>query len=462
MHIKGAYKLLYKILYIENPISAKEKYQGLIRTALVSFSEVRRDIHYRLYPLLMKLLSDRWLPYERFFIERRRRFMAFLNVTENDCINAVEMGAQQTESGDMEAIRAEMKKEDAEAAAGENAEEENSDDPQVIERKAKEAAREAERKALDRGLATLEILFPKAGWERLGTYPDLYPYFTDIFSLKRGYELIAPTDPLQQIAVLMRIVEEFCFALRYVTFGTITGSDGNPVRVDDYLGSIVNNWQRNADESLAKEYLPRLIEYCNILENSAESRTSVYARRTLNELHWIKRLYFLPYYKFESLGPPPFQKGDTITIYAEIRLLRKYLTAVAMGIEQGNRLGGAGAQAPCDGIDNPWEPYNFEVPNPVSLRLDAVLAPKKRNNASLIFFALSAVTVLNHLVNDESSWAYEGRPGPLFRSVDGEGVMPLFGVESKIDADVIFKQVMKQKERDRQNALEDQAKANSE
>ncbi|MDR1319688.1 MAG: hypothetical protein LBJ90_08685 [Treponema sp.] len=445
IHIKGAYKLLYKILSLENPISAKEKYQGLIRIALVSFNDVRKDIHYLLYPLLMKLLSDRWLPYDRFFIDRRNRYLAFLNVTENDCINAIEMNVQQAENAGTEALREDVEKEEAEAAAEQGTEDEDPNDPEVIKRK----ARESEQKSLDRGLSTLEILFPKAGWDRLKTYPDLYPYFTDIFGLKRGYDLIAPTDPLQQTAILMRIVGEFCFALRYVSFGTIAGSDGNAVRVDDYLGSIINNWQKYIDESFNKEYLPRLTEYCRILENAAESKTSVYAKRCLNELHWLKRLYFLPYYKFESIGPPPFQKGDITAIYPEVRLFRKYLTAVAVGIEQGNRLGGAEKQAPCDGIDNPWEPYNFEVPNPASMRLDAILSPKKRNNASLIFFTLSVIIVLDHLVNNESSWAYEGRPGPLFRSVNRDGVVPLSGVENKIDADFIFKQTLKQREKDR-------------
>jgi hypothetical protein len=443
IHIKGAYKLLYKILYIENPISAKEKYQGLIRIALGSFNDIRKDIHYLLYPLLMKLLSDRWLPYDRLFIDRRNRYLAFLNVTENDCINPVEMNAQQTENADMEALRADVEKENTEAATEQSTEDEDPNSPEAIKRK----AREAEQKSLERGLSTLEILFPRAGWERLKTYPDLYPYFADVFSLRKGYDLIAPTDPLQQAAILTRIVGEFCFALRYVSFGTITGSDGNAVRVDDYLGSIINNWQKYVDESFNKEYLPRLTEYCNILENAAESRTSAYAKRSLNELHWLKRLYFFPYYKFESIGPPPFQKGDISPVYPEIRLFRKYLTAVAMGIEQGNRLGGAEKQAPCDGIDNPWEPYNFEVPNPASMRLDAILSPKKKNNASLIFFTLSVIIVLDYLVNDESSWAYEGRPGPLFRSVNGDGGMPLFGVENKIDADLIFKQTLKQREK---------------
>jgi hypothetical protein len=461
IHIKGAYKLLYKLLYLENPMDAKEKYQGFIRTALSSFSDVRRDVHYYLYPLLMKLLSDRWFPYESFFTERRRRFMAFLNVTAKDRISPADMTVQQAESGELGAAGGLKDEAGGEAGPGGGepaAEEEDPDDPEVIERKAKQTALETEQKALDRGLSTLEALFPKAGWDRLSLYPDLYPYFTDMFSLKKGYDLIAPTDPMQQIAVLMFIISELFFGLRYITFGTITGSDGNPIKVDDYLGSIINNWQKYLNLGFGKEYLPRLAEYCHILENSAESRTSVYAKRTLNELHWTKRFYFMPYYKFESLGPPPFQKRDTTAIYSEIRLLRKYLTEVALGIEQGNRRGGAADMAPCDGIDNPWEPYNFEVPNPVSIRLDALLGAKKRNNASLVFYTLAVATVLDYLVNNETSWAYENRPGPLFRSVDGEGGMPLFGVETKIDADVIFRQVMKQKEQDRQKASDDQTK----
>lgn len=465
IHIKGSYKLLYKLLYLESPMDAKEKYQGLIRTALSSFNDVRRDVHYFLYPLLMKLLSDRWLSYEQFFIDRRRRLMAFLGVTAKDRINPTDITIQQAESGELGAAGKSGSQEAGGADSpngGLSEEEEDPTDPEVIERKAKRAAQEAEQKALDRGLSTLEALFPKAGWDRLSVYPDLYPYFADMFELKKGYELIAPTDPMQQVAILMYIIAEMFFGLRYITFGTIAGADGNPSRIDDYLGSIINSWQKYINLGFGKEYLPRLADYCHVLENSAESRTSVYAKRTLNELHWTKRFYFMPFYKFESLGPPPFQKRDTTAIYTEIRLLRKYLTEVAMGIEQGLRQGGAEAGAPCDGIDNPWEPYNFEIPSPVSIRLDALLGSKKKNNASLIFFTLAVSTVLDYLVNNENSWAYENRPGPLFRSVDGEGVMPLFGVETKIDADVIFRQVMRQKDRERQKVAEEQTKSDFE
>jgi hypothetical protein len=405
--------------------------------------DIHRDIQYYLYPFLLKLLSDRWLSYEQFFSERRNRFMVFINANESDYIFPSAMTPQGAAEVPAE-TGAEGEQNDEKPP---EPQEEDPDDPAVVERKAKQAAAETEKKALDRGLSTLELLFPKAGWDRLSTFPDIYPYFTDIFNMKKGYELVAPTDPMQQVAVLMRIVEEFCFGLRYISFGVVNGADGEPVRVDDFLGNVINHWQQYIDKSFMKEYLPRLKEYCHILENSAESRTSNYAKRILNELHWVKRLFFLPFYKFESVFPPTIKKGDVTPIYPEIRLMRKYLTAVAAGIEQGSRQGGAEKQAPCDGIDNPWEPYNFEVPNPVSTRLDSILEPKKRNNAALIFFSLSVVVVLDHLVNDETSWAYDNRPGPLFRSMNGEGIMPLFGVEMKIDADLIFRQARKDREK---------------
>jgi hypothetical protein len=446
-HIKASYKLLYKILYLESPVDAQDKWQDLIRSALASFLYIRRNVHYSLYPLLMKLISDRWLPYRRLFIERRRRFMAFLGVTENDRIGPVDLSFQHID-GDPDALKADGQKEQEAAADGEIAEEEgeNPDDTKSRERKALETAREAERKALDRARIAMEALFPKAGWERLEEFPDLYPYFADTYGLRKGYELIAPTDPLLQIAVLMHILEDMLIALRNVTFGTVADTDGNSARVEEYLGEIILNWRRYIDNGFIKDYLPRLSEYCRILENSAESRTSPYARKTLAELHWIKRLYFLPYYKFESFGPPPFPKQDVTPIYGEVRTLRKYLTMVAAGIEMASRQGGADTGAPSDGIDNPWAPYKFEVPNPVSMRLDMLLAPGKRNNASLIFFSLSAVTILDSLINNDSSWAYtEDRPGPLFRSINSSGLTPMFGVDNKLDAEQIFKDSLKKR-----------------
>ena len=451
IHIKSAYKLLYKLLYIEHPMDPREKVQNLIRSALSAYSEIYRDVHYGLYPLLMKFISDRWFPYGAIFMARRRRFMAFLDATENDQIKPLDINIEQIEKGSLEALQAEIKKE--EEANSHNMEDEDPDDPEVIERKAKEAAAAAEQKALEQSLKVLESLFPKAGWEHLEEYPDLYPYFVSIYGLRRGYEQIAPSDPLQQIAVLMHIIEDLCSALRYVSFGTVLGPDGNDLVLNDLMGRIINNWRRYIDESFTKEYLPRLSEYCRILEHSSESRTSPYAKRAVNDLRWAKRLYFLPYYKFDSMGPPPFQKREITAIYSEIRTFRKYLTMVATNIETWNQSGGAGTKIPCPGLENPLAPYNFDITNPVSKRMDLLLGPSKRNNVHLIFFTLAAVTVLDCLVNSDSSWAYDKRILPhLFRSIDGEGAVPMFGVDEKIDADRIFKDVLRQNRLKQQQA----------
>jgi len=455
-NFKSAFKLIYKILYIESPMEAKDKYQDIIRNIIASLVDIRRNVHFGLYPLLMKLISDRYIPYDRFFIERHRRFMAFLNVSESEQLNSANLNPQQIDSLDVETLQKDISNVEADAEEEKPAEEgeapkeegpkEDPNDPKVIERKAREESERAEQKALEHGRIAMETLFPKAGWEKLAEFPDLYPYFATIYSMRHGYELISPTDPLQQVAVLLHILDDLFIGLRYVNFGGITGPDGKVIRLNDELDDIINGWRGFIEDSFSRDYLPRLTEYCRLIENSQEARTTTYAKRNMNELHWIKRLYFLPYYKFESIGPPPFPKQDIVPIYSEIRKLRKYLTTVAMGIEQGMRAGGAAARVACNGIQNPWEAYNFQIPNPISSRMDMMLPPERRMNATLIFFSLSAVTVLDFVVNNENSWAYANRPGPLFRSLRNEGIVPVFGVDEKLDADKIFKESLKKKQ----------------
>jgi len=449
-NIKAAFKLIYKILYLESPMEAKDKYQEIIRNIISSLIDVRKNVCFCLYPILMKLISDRYIAYERFFIERRRRFMAFLNVKDTDQLSPVDLNPQQIDSIDVDALQKNANEEEAAKDEngttekdGETQDKKQEDDPKTAALKAKQEAERAERKSMEQGRTAMEVLFPKAGWDKMEEFPDFYPYFANVYNLKHGYELISPKDPLLYVCVLLHILDDLFIGLRYVNFNVITGADGVSVNVSDELVSILNNWRSYIEDSFSRDYLPRLSEYCRMLENSKDSRLSPYAKKTLNELNWIKRLYFLPYYKFESIGPPPFPKSEIISVYSEIRKLRKYLTAFALGVEQGVRAGGAAAKAPCAGISNPWAAYNFQVPNPVSRRLDMMLAPEKRMNATLIFFSLSAVTVLDYIVNNENSWVYGEKGGILFRSVNNEGIIPLFGVDNKLDADKIFKDSLK-------------------
>jgi hypothetical protein len=441
-HIRGAYKILYKLLYIENPIDAKEKYQENIRTAVGAYSGIKREIQYLLYPLLMKLVSANYIPYELFFEQRKNRIMVFLNVDESSQINpetlALQGDAKNAKPGD------ESSQNEASAESSEQPEK----PPETEEEKAERSIEENEKKALERSLQALEALFPRAGWEKLSTYPDLYPYFQDVLSLRKGVVNIAPTDPLLQIYILMRILEEFFFGLRYVNFGIVRNASGKVDNIGPILSEIINEWQYYIEESFEKGYLPRMAEYVRILEGSVEERNSPYTKKIVSEMHWIKRLYLLPFYDFEYRFAPPIQKSEVTQVYVKIKMLRKYLAAVAANIEQGKKAGGAEAKAFCDAIDNPWAPYSFQVPNPVSKRLDALLKPKNRNNASLVYFCLAVAIVLDHLVNNEDSWAYsDSRPIHLFRSVKGEGITPYGGVDHLIDADEIFRQALKQRQK---------------
>jgi hypothetical protein len=451
-HIKGAFTFLYKLLYIENPTETKNKHQELIRTALSSLGIIRRDIRFQLYPLLMKLLSHCWLPYETFFKERENRIKAFLQINERSRINPqVEDALSEEKAGEIANEKGETEKAEASAEAKTDGGEktggkDTKGEPVSEEERIKKQARETEGKAVERGLTTLEVLFPNAGWNQLSLYPDLYPYFSDVFKLKKAVVLIAPTDPLHQAYFLARILEEIFFGLRYTVFGTIMGPDGNPERLDEPMSRIINQWQNIIESGFEKEYFSRLDEYCQMLENAAESRTSNYAKRLLNELRWIKRLIFLPYYRFDSIMASPIQKNSITALYPEVRSLRRYLAAVAVEIEQGNRRGGVEKKAPCDGISNPWDAYVFQVPNPVSRRLDMLMSPKKRNNATLVYFALAVTIVLDSLLNDENSWAYDTKNDFLFRSENDDGVRPLLGVDSKINTELLFKQALKKRQ----------------
>ena len=484
-HIKAAFKLIYKILYIESPMDAKEKYQDIIRNIIALIMEIRRDVQHGMYPLLMKLISDRLIPYGRIFIERRRCFMAFLNANAEEQLSAEEIDTRQIDSIDLDTLQKNSETDET-GEAGENAEDneidenieniedienleniedlenienieqvddaekpeeavvqEDPNDSAVIESKTKEETEKAEQKALDQGRTMLEKLFPKAGWNKLDEHPDLYPYFANIYNMKQGFELLSPSDPLQQISVMMHILNDFFIGMRYVNFGTIIGQDGKLTKLNEEMPDIINNWSLYIENSFLKEYLPRLMEYCRMLENSEESRTSAYAKKIMNELHWIKRLYFLPYYKFESAGPPPFTKQETIPIYTQIRKVRKYLTSIAIGIEQGMHAGGAAVKAPCDGILNPWQAYNFQIPNPVSRRLNSIFPKERKINATLILFSLSVVTVMDSLINSEDSWFYTNRSGVFFRSFKDEGIIPIFGIDERVDADRLFRESLK-------------------
>jgi hypothetical protein len=109
----------------------------------------------------MKTVSANYLPYGLFFIERKNRIMAFLDVTDSDRLNPADI--VQEDAKDLKSKGAEAPKDEA---PPEQSEEKKEDDVPE-EEKQRRSAVESEKKILDRGLQALESLFPEAGWDRL-------------------------------------------------------------------------------------------------------------------------------------------------------------------------------------------------------------------------------------------------------------------------------------------------------
>lgn len=429
--IKEAYKRLYALLAKEDPVQAKEKHQGSIRTALIAYSIIQKSIRYLLYPLLMKLVSDTFFTYETFFSARRKRILTFLNLSEKDRLQPLLSQEQPPREKPL---------------AGDTGKKEES--PASQQNPAQKEGIEPVSRGVVKGLETLENLFPGIPWQKIASYPDLYPYFSKLFGLKKEYELISPNDPLQQVAILLHILEELFYGLRYVSFSAIQVTEQKAEPVDTIVDRIITNWPQYIEQLLEKEYLHRLEEYCQILESSSESRTATYPKRIVMDLYWIKRLFFLPYFKFDSFSAPTIHKLDIPPLYSEVRILKNVLTSIAASIDKAQKNGGADVQAVCDGIDNPWDLYLFQVPNPLSVRIDSLLGgknSKRRTNAALVYFTLAVITVLDYIINNEYSWAYTNDAGILFRSVGGEGVIPLYGTQIDIDPDILFKEALKKR-----------------
>ncbi len=419
-HIVQAYRLLYKLIALENPEEAKRRFQPLVRSAIAAYEYTHEHIHYLLHPLLMKVISDRLLNYKELFIKRRNRFLSLINADPSKQIQIPDN------------ILPEIKNVDQTGKKKKLAE---TEEPQEFSLGNMPAS-------VKKGLEALDLFFPKSGMNRLYQFPELYPYFKSVFSMPKGFELIAPEDPMQQVIVLIHVLEEFFYGLRYIEFSTIPDSDGEPMHIDKKIEGIINNWHSFIERLLVKEYYQRLNEYCRILDNSAESRSSRYAVSTIGEVHWIKRLYFLPYYDFNStMSPTSFRGKDLPKLQDSISELKNILSHVAAGIDAGIKAGGPAKAASCAGIDNPWDRYVFQVPNPISIRLDALLPEKnnvRRTNAALVYFTLQVVRVLDYIVNDRGSWAYLDREYYPFRSVDGHGNKALYGAEGEEDIDSLY------------------------
>ena len=109
------------------------------------------------------------------------------------------------------------------------------------------------------------------------------------------------------------------------------------------------------------------------------------------------------------------------------------------------------------GVMNPWDRYQFDLPNSVSKRLDVLLGAKRSDaetaatNANLIKYTLCLISVLDWWINNPASPAYSTDPENLYRISEKDGG-PQFSVEERSDQNQLFTDAIKKAIAARQNA----------
>jgi hypothetical protein len=422
IHLVQAVKNLNRILQNEDGAKTNEKTQDEI---LAWFNEVSETNRYRLYPLLMKFVSPVYLSYSVFFSECEEEIRAFLGVTPEEIIHPVKPADSPMRTADND---------DAEEFIKENT---LFGSPVADEKEGQISSVLPNDKphAVQRGLGILEQLFPEAGWERFDVFPDIYHYFAKVLSFKKNEEIIDPENPVLQALVFMRILEELFYGFRSISFNS---SNEAGFDLNEFLG-IIDEWHTLIENGFDRIYLSRLAEFANLFYAPLETKQKVYAIKVREELNWTARLFLFPMMKIDMFSQTFVHKKDIIPAFPKIRTLRRDFTIIAEEIEKAMQQGGSSTHAYCAAIYNPWDKYVFQVENPLSNRLNALLSKEHRTNVSLIYYALSVLSVLDYFLNNANSWAYRTNTAKLFRSSDIDGLVPGPLPEKTIDADAIFK-----------------------
>jgi hypothetical protein len=258
----------------------------------------------------------------------------------------------------------------------------------------------------------LAHLFPESGLNSLFTYPDLYSYFNQIYSLHRGFDLVPPQDTLCQVVILSHILDDLFHGMRHIHFGI--SQDENAIDLGEAISHLIESWSQSSEDMLVKTYLPLLSDYCRLIETERESLSSPYAAHKAADLAWYKKHTFFPHLSGTALASSQALRAnnDSYPFYKTVSDLKKYLTQIAKDIDSAFKAqSGENKFIAISTISNPFDLAFFEVENPCSKRIQQLLKyegpkPHKFSNSALIYYTLSILSVLDYLMNDPNSWSY--------------------------------------------------------
>ncbi|MCF7928639.1 MAG: hypothetical protein K9L68_06670 [Spirochaetales bacterium] len=430
-HIEEAFRFAFdkNILEFEEEGKSFQRMKQYYFQAVTELEEVLLRVSQRCLPLLIWFTGDPGDTYRTLVNTKRETLLAFLGLTEEQILTPPPAG-KSVYGTSTPVVPGKSGKEKEGETEEKETEGEISGDSEETTRSAGPPP------GVVKGLRILNELFPRAGWNRLEEHPDLYAYYHPLFSYPRGFELIAPDDPLQPAVVLLSILQELFYGFRSISFGFLRDERGSPENIEEPIGDVLDSWHLFRDEIINKLYVQRLADYCRQAERSPQFVESKYGKKTEAELLWIKRMYLFPNYKVTTTAAAkPARQHSLPILTEESGVLKDYLVRIALDIEKQVKTDQRGDDGHilCDSVKNPWDRWAFEIENPVSRRLAVLVRDgraERRTNANLLFYSLSILLVLDYLINQPEGLSYkQNEETPLFRSERNEGKTPQYTVK---------------------------------
>lgn len=447
--IQNIYKLIMKIYYLgetqvviacKNLYTRLEKESIISKTSLMQFTKdisdewsyIYNTVSYGLFPLLMRMSCSECVSYSEFMLKRTGKIMQFLEISKYDMI----LSTAKDDASNLTSLK-------PRELIDEAAKNPNPD----LYGKGEPAPKDGITPLVKQGLEILNIMFPDAGFDKLDTHPDMGPYFQPLFQFGDGFGLLAPDNPLQVTMILVLIIEDMFQGCRKIHFNKGSLDDTN-----DFLSKI-NDWSLYHEDLFDKRYASELKEYVNQIYSQKEYAKSNYGKKQMTHIMWTSKSYFLQHLEFEITSmEKPVKDRVVKPLGIQTRFFMQEFAELEKNIETAIKQGNPPESIP--GIENPWQHYNFSVPNAVSRRLDYILGGKKSKNltnANLIKYTLCILSVLEWWINSAQSFAYKDN-GKLPYRVSQEDGYPLFSVPVRKDQNDLFVASMKKIYEARANA----------
>jgi hypothetical protein len=384
----------------------REKLSSMAKEAITEWLYLDTEIIHKLYPLLMRMCSDTYEEYPAFFTIKIASILQFVGLHKFDLLLQ-----------NKEPIE---KKEEKR--------------PSVVTAKEIKGKRD---EVVNTGLNLLDRLFPQAGFKKLDSRPDFFPYFQPLYKFDDGFNMLAPVNPLQLVVVLLRIIEDCFQGCRNIKFNIQSPADDT--KKSDSINAVLDDWSAYRESVFEKLYCDPLKNLVNQTYSQADFISSQFGKKLITSMLWQTTYHFLPNFKFERLLlEHPADESRYIPLFHRTDFARKFLSGVVSECDAAAKNHGS-----VQSIENPWEHYEFDIPNEVSKRLDVLLGAQNKgantnaNNVNLLKYTLCIVAVLDWWINNPDSPAYTAPPMQIYRISADDG-KPLFSVPERKDQNKLF------------------------